>query len=182
VGQQQAVSTGNVVPSGGQFFGDSKRLLFDGHEPGHARRVYMATLGGGPPRPITPEGFSLGTHAHSVSPDGKQIATITSNGIALISVDGGDPRFIPGSFPNDAPLRWEKSGNALFVGQRGETSCPVSRLDLQTGARTPWKTVRPSDLAGVVGVACPRIAADEEHYVFGYVRNLSDLFLVEHLR
>jgi eukaryotic-like serine/threonine-protein kinase len=182
VGQQQAVSTGNVVPSGGQFFGDSRRLLFDGHESGHARRVYMATLGGGAPRPITPEGFSLGTHAHSVSPDGKQIATITSSGIALISVDGGDPRFIPGSFPNDAPLRWEKSGNALFVGQRGETSCPVSRLDLQTGARTPWKTVRPSDLAGVVGVACPRIAADEEHYVFGYVRNLSDLFLVEHLR
>jgi len=182
VGQQQAVSTGNVVPSGGQFFGDSKHLLFDGNEPGHARRVYMATLGGGAPHPITPEGFSLGTHAHSVSPDGKQIATISSNGIALISVDGGDPRFISGSFPNDAPLRWEKSGNALFVGQRGETSCPVSRLDLQTGARTPWKTVRPSDLAGVVGVACPRIAADEEHYVFGYVRNLSDLFLVEHLR
>jgi serine/threonine protein kinase/Tol biopolymer transport system component len=182
VGQQQAVSTGNMVPSGGQFFGDSKHLLFDGNEPGHARRVYMATLGGGAPRPITPEGFSLGTHSHSVSPDGKQIATISSNGIALISVDGGDPRFIPGSFPNDVPLRWEKSGNALFVGQRGETSCPVSRLDLQTGARTPWKTVRPSDLAGVVGVACPRIAADEEHYVFGYVRNLSDLFLVEHLR
>ncbi len=182
VGQQQAVSTGNVVPSGGQFFGDSKHLLFDGNEPGHARRVYMATLGGGPPRPITPEGFSLGTHAHAVSPDGKQIATIASNGIALISVDGGDPRFIPGSFPNDAPLRWDKSGDALFVGQRGETSCPVSRLDIQTGARTPWKTVRPADLAGVVGVACPRIAADEEHYVFGYVRNLSDLFLVEHLK
>jgi len=32
------------------------------------------------------------------------------------------------------------------------------------------------------GVACPRIAADEQHYVFGYVRDLSDLFLVEHLK
>jgi len=182
VGQQQAVSTGNVIPSGGQFFGDSKRLLFAGHEPGHAQRVYIATLGGGPPRPITPEGFSLGTHAHSVSPDGKQVATLTSNGVALVSVDGGSPQFVPGSVPNDTPLRWEKSGSALFIGQRGETSCPVWRLDLQTGARTPWKTVRPSDLAGVVGVACPRIGADEEHYVFGYVRNLSDLFLVEHLK
>jgi len=37
-------------------------------------------------------------------------------------------------------------------------------------------------VAGVVGVACPRLAADEQHYVFGYVRNLSDLFLVEHLK
>jgi len=70
----------------------------------------------------------------------------------------------------------------LLVGRRGETSCAVSRLDLQTGSRTAWKTVGPSDVAGVVGVACPRIAADEEHYVFGYTRNLSDLFLVEHLK
>jgi serine/threonine protein kinase/Tol biopolymer transport system component len=182
VGQQQPVSTGNVVPSGGQFLGDSKRLLFDGNEPGHARRVYVASLSGGSPRPITPEGFNLGSHAHAVSPDGKQVATIASNGIALVSVEGGNPQVIPGSLPNDAPLRWAKSGNAVFVGQRGETSCPVFRLDIQTGARTPWKTVRPADLAGVVGVACPRIADDEQHYVFGYVRNLSDLFLVEHLK
>ena len=69
-----------------------------------------------------------------------------------------------------------------MVGRREETSCPVWRVDLQTGARKAWKTVAPSDVAGVTGVACPRIAADEEHYVFGYVRNLSDLFLVEHLK
>jgi len=182
VGQLQPFPTGNVVPSGGQFFGDSKRLLFDGHEPGHPQRVYLATMGGGAPRAITPEGFALGTHAHSVSPDGKQVATLTGNGVALVSVDGGNPQLVPGSVPNDTPLRWSKNGDALLVGQRGETSCPVWRLDLRTGTRTPWKTVRPFDLAGVVGVACPRIAADEEHYVFGYVRNLSDLFLVEHLK
>jgi serine/threonine protein kinase len=182
IGQQQPISLGNVIPSGGQFFGDSKRLLFDGHEPGHAQRIYMATIGGGPPRPITPEGFNLGTHPHSVSPDGKQIAAVTGNGIALLSVDGGNPQFVAGSLPNDTPLRWGRDGKTVFVGTRGETSCPVARLDVQTGARTPWKTVRPSDLAGVNGVACPRIAADEEHYVFGYVRNLSDLFLVEHLK
>jgi hypothetical protein len=79
-------------------------------------------------------------------------------------------------------LRWTNDGKTLLIGRRGETSCPVSRLDVQTGARTPWKMFSPTDLAGVVGVACPRIAADEEHYVFGYIRNLSDLFLVEHLK
>jgi len=182
VGQRRAISTGNVVPSGGQFFPDSKGLLFDGHEPGHASRLYIAGLDGGQPRPITPEGFSLGTHAHDVSPDGKRIAAVTPDGIVLVSVDGGDPHPVPSSFGNDTPLRWAKDGSTLFVGQRGETSCPVSRLNIQTGTRTSWRTVRPSDKAGVVGVACPRIAADEEHYVFGYVRNLSDLFLVEHLK
>ena len=182
VGQQRAVSTGSVVPSAGQFFADSKRLLFEGHEAGHASRLYVVSLDGGQPRPISPEGFSLGTNAHSVSPDGKRIAAITPEGTALVSLDGGEPHPVPGSIVNDIPLRWAKDGNSLFVGQRGETSCPVWRLNIQTGARTPWKTVRPADVAGVNGVACPRIAADEEHYVFGYVRNLSDLFLVEHLK
>ena len=182
VGQQQAVPTGNIIPFVGQFFADSKRLLFEGHEPSHASRIYVASLGGGPPHPITPEGYSLGTHPHSVSPDGTRIAMVTSDGIALVGVDGGEPQPVRGSQPGEAPLRWATGGNALLVGRRGETSCAVSRLDLQTGSRTAWKTVGPSDVAGVVGVACPRIAADEEHYVFGYTRNLSDLFLVEHLK
>jgi len=182
VGQQRTLHTSNVVPSGGQFFADSKRLLFEGHEPGHAPRVYVMDLDGGQPRPITPEGFSLGTHAHSLSPDGKRVAAVTSDGIALVPIDGGEPQPMHGSQSGDTPLRWTSDGKTLLIGRRGETSCPVSRLDVQTGARTPWKTFSPTDLAGVVGVACPRISPDEEHYVFGYIRNLSDLFLVEHLK
>jgi eukaryotic-like serine/threonine-protein kinase len=182
VGQQRAAPTGNVIPSTGQFSADSKRLLFEGHEPGHASRVYVVSLDGGQPRPITPEGYSLGAYPHSVSPDAKRIATVTNDGIALVPVDGGEAQPVRGSQPGETPIRWIKGGNALLVGRRGETSCQVYQLDLETGSRTAWKTVGPSDVAGVVGVACPRIAADEEHYVFGYTRNLSDLFLVEHLK
>jgi serine/threonine protein kinase/Tol biopolymer transport system component len=182
VGQQQAVSTGNVIPAGGHFFADSKRLLFEGHQAGHAPRVYVANLDGGQPRPITPEGYGLGSYPHAISSDGKRIAVVTSDGIALVSADGGDPQPVRGSQPGETPIRWAKDGNTLLIGRRGETSCTVSRLDLSTGAKAAWKTVAPSDVAGVVGVSCPRIAADEQHYVFGYTRNLSDLFLVEHLK
>jgi eukaryotic-like serine/threonine-protein kinase len=182
VGQERMLPTGSVIPNSGQFFPDSKRILFLGHEPGHASRVYVMDLSGGQPRPITPEGFALGPNAHSVSPDTKVIAVVTNEGISLVPADGGEPRAIRGSQPGDVPLRWAKQQDVLFVGVRGETSCPVSRLNIETGSRTAWKTFSPADVAGVVGVACPRIAADEQHYVFGYVRNLSDLFLVEHLK
>lgn len=182
VGQQQALPTSNIIPFTGQFFADSKRLLFEGHEPGHASRIYIANLDGSQPRPITSEGYSLGPYAHTISPDGKRIATVTADGIALVSVDGGEPKPVPGSQAGETPIRWTRDGNGLFIGRRGETSCSVSRLDVSTGNRTTWKTVAPADVAGVVGVACPRIAADEQHYVFGYTRNLSDLFLVEHLK
>ncbi len=180
VGQQRALPTGTIVPRFGQFFPDSKRLLFDGHEAGHASRIYVMNLEGDQPHPITREGFSL--RPHSLSPDGKRVAAVSSDGIALLPVEGGDPQLVPGSRPGDQLLRWTKNGQTLLLGARGETSCPVTQVDLQTGTRTPWKTFSPADTAGVVGAACPLISADEQHYVFGYTRNLSDLFLVEHLK
>jgi serine/threonine protein kinase/Tol biopolymer transport system component len=180
VGQQRAVPTGNVIPSFGQFLPDGKSIVFAGHEVGHGSRVYFVNLDGGQPRAITPEGFGL--RGRALSADVKRIAVLGSDGVALVSVEGGEPQPLRGSQPGDLPLRWAKDGSALFVGSRGETSCPVSRLDIQTGVRTPWKTFSVSDLAGVVGSACPLISADEAHYVFGYTRNLSDLFLVEHLK
>jgi serine/threonine protein kinase/Tol biopolymer transport system component len=180
VGQQRAVPTGNVIPSFGQFLPDGKRILFAGHEAGHGSRLYLMNLDAGQPRALTPEGFSL--RGRSLSADGRRIAALGSDGIALLSLEGGEPQPQLGSQPGDLPLRWARDGSALLVGSRGETSCPVSRLDIQTGVRTPWKTFSVSDLAGVVGSACPLISADEAHYVFGYTRNLSDLFLVEHLK
>jgi serine/threonine protein kinase/Tol biopolymer transport system component len=180
VGQQRALPTGNVIPNFGQFLPDSKRLVFDGHEAGHASRIYVMNLDGGQPRAITPEGFVL--RGRVQSPDGAHLAALTGDGVALVSIDGGEPQLIHASQPGDIPVLWAKDGHALFVGGRGDISCPVSRLDLQTGTRTPWKTFGQPDQAGLVGAACPLISADEEHYVLGYTRNLSDLFLVEHLK
>jgi serine/threonine protein kinase len=180
VGQKRSLPTGRIIPRFGQFIPNSNRLLFDGHEADHASRLYTMDLNGGQPRAISPEGFSM--RSHSLSPDGKRIAAVTSEGISLAPIDGGEPQLVHGSQASDLPLRWTKDGQALLVGTRGETSCPVSRLDLQTGVKTLWKSFSPSDIAGVVGASCPLISADEQHYVFGYTRNLSDLFLVEHLK
>ena len=97
-------------------------------------------------------------------------------------VEGGQPKFVAGSKPGDIPLRWTKDGQSLLIGIRSETESAVVRLHLQSGVRTPWKAFSASDVAGLTGSSAPLLAADEEHYVFGYVRNLSDLFLVEHLQ
>jgi serine/threonine protein kinase/Tol biopolymer transport system component len=180
VGQQRGLPTGSVIPHAGQFFPDSKRVLFDGHEADHASRIYVMNLEGDQPHPITREGFSMRPHA--LSPDGNRVAAAGSDGIALFPIEGGEPQLVAGSKPGDQLVRWTKGGQALLVGSRGETSCPVDQIDLQTGTRTPWKIFTPADTAGVVAAACPLISADEQHYVFGYTRNLSDLFLVEHLK
>jgi len=182
VGQQRPISTAKVIPESGDFLPGSRQIVFSGHESGHASRVYVTDIDGSNLRPITPEGFRLARSVNSSGVRENRVPIINSNGIVLASLDGGEPQPVPGSMPGDLPLRWSNQPNTLLVGTRGETSCPVSRLDVRTGARTPWKTFAPPDTAGLVSVACPRIAADEQHYVFGYTRNLSDLFLVEHLK
>ncbi len=181
VGQQRTLATANVIPTRGQFFPDSKHILFDGHEPGHASRIYVTSLDGGQPRPISPEGFSL-RGVRALAPDGKRLAAISGQGLALLAIDGGEPQPIQGTQPGDIPLGWSNDERALLIGHRGETSCPVSRLDLQSGISTPWKSFSPSTVAGLVTANCPGFSDDEQHYVFGYTWILSDLFLVENLK
>jgi eukaryotic-like serine/threonine-protein kinase len=180
VGQQHGLSTGNIIPRDGRFFPDSKRLVFDGHEAGHGARLFLMNLDSGQPRAITPEGFRL--RGRALSPDGKLIAASGADGLYLLPSDGGQPQLIPGSGPSDLPLLWEKDNQVLLVGNRGETSCPVFRLDIRTGTHVPWRSFSAADTAGVIGSSCPLLSADEQHYVFGYTRSLSDLFLVEHLK
>jgi Tol biopolymer transport system component len=181
VGQQRVLSTPNLIPGRGQFLLDSKHIVFDAHEPGHASRIYVMSLDGGPPRPISPEGFSLRA-ARAVAPDGKRVAAVTGEGLSLVSTDGGDPQPVRGTQAGDVSLGWSSDGRTLLVGHRGETECPVSRLDLQSGSKTPWKSFSPAGVAGLVSASCPGFSDDEQHYVFGYTWILSDLFMVENLK
>ena len=181
VGQPRTISTGKIVPNRGQLLDGTKQLLFDGHEEGHASRVYVMNVDGGQPKALTPEGFNL-PRGRAISPDGKRLMVVSADGVALVAADGGEPQLLRGSQPGELAIRWANDGQAVYVGTRGDTSCLVSRLDIQTGARTPAKTYGPTDVAGVVAASCPNFAADEVHYVLGYTRSLSDLFLVEHLK
>jgi len=173
--------TPNLIPTRGQFLADSRQVVFDGHEPGHASRIYIMSVDGGQPRPISPEGFHL-RGIRSLSPDGKRVAAITGQGLSLVSIEGGEPQPMRGTEPGDLPLGWSKEGRSLLIGHRSDTGCPVSRLDVQSGTKTPWKSFSPAGVAGLVAANCPGFSDDEQHYVFGYTWILSDLFLVENLK
>jgi hypothetical protein len=111
------------------------------------------------------------------------VAAITGQGLSLVSTDaGGEPQPLRGTQPGDLPLGFSDDGRTMLVGHRGEESCPVSRMDLQSGAITSWKTFSPSNVAGLVSSNCPGFSADEQHYVFGYTWILSDLFMVDNLK
>jgi eukaryotic-like serine/threonine-protein kinase len=164
---------------GARWFPDGQRILFNGRERGRSFRSYVLNLGGGPLRPLTPEG----TWMISLSPDGTwAAATGAEQGIRLFPVAGGADRAVPGTKAGDRPEAWSTDGRSLWVFRRGEVPAPVDRLDIATGARERWKELRPPDPSGVYSIDAFRVTPSGSSYFYSYRRVLSELYLVSGLR
>ncbi len=166
------------------FFPDGKRVAFSGSEPGHGARLWVMEIDPsgppGPPRAVSAEGVS--PRHFSVAPDGSALLGVGAGGVAtLFPLDGGAARPVPGAGPRDFPITFASDGKSIFIGARGMPA-RIDRLDLATGARTPFRTLRPADPAGVPEIASALITPDGSAYVYPAARMLSDLFLVEGLR
>jgi eukaryotic-like serine/threonine-protein kinase len=163
-----------------RWFPDGKRILFLGNEAGHAPRLYVQSLAENTARAITPEGVrSNGL----ISPDGETVAAVgPDQRCTLYPAVGGDARPVPGMTPGELPAAWETDGHALYVFRTGELPAHVDRLDIATGKRTLWKEVQPPDPAGIDSIRGLMLSRDAKAYAYGYIRLLSDLYLVEGLK
>jgi len=178
--------TGLENIAGALYFPDGERILIVGNERGRGLRVYVRRLEGGPLTPITPEG--VGTVALArvpVSPDGKWVVGVSPGlGLSLYPVDGGAPRPLVGSLPNEVPVGWSRDSKAVYVSQPRGTNYPwkAYRIDVPTGTRSLYlESQGPPDQAGVqMGVAF--MGSDERTYVTSYGRRLDDLYAIEGLR
>ena len=164
--------------SGARWFPDARRVLFTGNEARRGRRSYIQEVQGGAPVPLTPEGV-WGT---AISPDGATTAAIDRSGIILWPVDGRPTRRVPNSEADDRPIAWSDDGQWLWVFHRGKVPAPLYKLNIATGQRQLWRTLVPSDAAGMYSVTEAAITPDGRSYFYSYRRLLSQLYLVRSLR
>jgi eukaryotic-like serine/threonine-protein kinase len=164
-----------------RWFPDGKRILFSGNEPGQGVRLYAYDLATGKSQPVTPEGVD--GNSFFVSPDSQSIAGIGPDRKGyLYPVAGGEPRVIAGLNPGEQPITWTSDSKSLYIYQPGELPASVYRLDIETGKRTLWKQLLPSDPAGVETIGPILMTPDAQTCIFGYHRMLADLYLVEGLK
>jgi serine/threonine protein kinase/Tol biopolymer transport system component len=180
-GEARDLTKDKINHSWSHWFPDGKRILFSGNEPGKGVRLYVSDVASGKSQPITQEGVN-GT-AFVISPDSQWVAGIGPDQKGyLFPVAGGEPRPIPGLNPGEQPITFSSDSRSLYVYQPGELPALVNRLDLQTGQRTLWKRLMPSDPAGVETIGPILMTPDAKTCVFGYHRMLADLYLVEGLK
>jgi len=180
VGEMKILDRDSINHLWARWLPDGKRLVFSGNEAGHGFRLYVESPDGSAPRPISPEGVSgavvlspKGDFAASLGPDSK---------VYLYPVDTGEPVPVPGVNPAEAPTGWAADGRSLYVFRFGEIPAKVFQLDLSSGKRKLWKELVPADAAGIDTIRGINIAPDAKAYAYGYIRTLSDLYLVEGLK
>jgi hypothetical protein len=181
-GSPRPLKRDNINYGGAAFLPDGQHILITGNEPGHAARVWFGDISGAKPRPITPEG-AVSTTRDSISPDGRFVFVRNPDGkFAIYPVEGGEPRPIRGLEEGEEPSQWGGDGRFLYVSRRAETPRRVYRLDLATGHKEFWKEFSPSDTAGLDGISGLHVTPDGKGYIYGYLRLLSVLYLVEGLK
>jgi len=170
----------------GQVLPDGKRIVFAAGEAGRGRRLYVQTISGGTPVPISPEGVRgsiEGLGIGPVSPDGRFVAAWSPDGkLHLYPMSPGDSLPVSGVADSEFPIQWSSEGKSLYVKGPGELPARVFRVNPVSGKRELWKQFAPSDPTGVVAVQGVVMTQDAAAYAYTYVRILSVLYVAEGLK
>jgi eukaryotic-like serine/threonine-protein kinase len=178
-GQSRTLDRGNLESyETGAWFRDGKAVLACGNEPGRATRCYAQAVAGGPPRPVTPEGTSVGLP----SPDGKLVLVQAGVQHSLYPVAGGAARPLPLRTGDDRVIRWSPDGRSVWLRRRGEIPVRIERFDLESGRREPLEELAPRNRVGVLTIGGISLADDPNSYAYNSWQVTSHLFTVEGLK
>jgi len=168
---------------GGAWLADSKRIVFTGALADGKFRGYIQETPNGTPRAITPDGVSLPLKA-AVRNDRFVLSRSDARWL-LYPVEGGEPQPVPALTGRDIPIQWSGDGRFIYTatanpGAPGRPAIDISRVELENGRRTLWKTLAPADPVGVeIGGGAAVITPDGNSYCYSYMRRLGDLFVLD---
>jgi eukaryotic-like serine/threonine-protein kinase len=180
-GDARTITNDSIDHIGANWSPDGKQVVFLGSEPGHGVRLYVQDLEGGKPKAITPEGG--GSQSLAITPDGKFVVGVGADGENwLFPLAGGDPQPVRGLQTGEGIDGFSDDGKSFYVHNTAGLPGVITRVELATSKRTPWKQIVPADSAGVDSIGGIAITPDGKSYVYSYTRVLSDLYVVEGLK
>jgi Tol biopolymer transport system component len=180
-GESRQLTNGKVHHFNSGWLPNGKAIFFSTSPAGQSRRSYLMDIDspGAAARPITPEG----TIAFLAMPDGKfLLASDMSRQRWLYPVAGGEPQKLNLSLePGEGILSFFDNGKSVLVRARG-VPVKITRIDLATGKREPFREIAPADPAGVQTIPVIKFSEDGKSYAYSLGRQLSDLYVVDGLK
>jgi hypothetical protein len=114
-----------------------------------------------------------------VSPDGKLVAGSRNRRAVILSASGGEAHEVPTPFPA-APVGWSADGGSLYIRDlRSRLPVRIERFELSRSTLQPWKELAPADKTGLSYVMNTVITPDGRSYAYSWLRELSELYVVD---
>ncbi len=187
-GAARKLDTGPGIGAAGWFFPDGRKVLLDKSLPDGTSQMVIADLEQGGVRNAAPAGFTAFTGQRPLSPDGTRMALWSRDSktdltrFMVFTTDGEERIPVTGVLPTEVLQAWTEDGRGLYVFDRTKIPVQITRVDIATGRREPWKKFVPADPAGIRGITNFEMTRDGKRVVFNYKRVLSQLYLVEGLK
>ena len=180
-GQSRQLTDNKIDHFNPNWLPDNKTIFFGADETGKPPRTYLldTEAPGAAPKAVTPEGVLAGF----ATPDGKfLLARNAKHEYSLFPVNGGVPQKLNLDIqPDEFAAGFIDNGKGLLVRTRG-LPLKITRVDMASGKRTPFKEIGPSDPAGAQSIPVIRFSADGKSYAYSLGRWLSDLYVVDGLK
>jgi eukaryotic-like serine/threonine-protein kinase len=182
VGEARRLPAGPIVSYSpfARWLPDGTRVLVVGAGKDQQSRVYVQSIEGGDPQPVSREG-EYGRLV--VTPDGQRFITRdTERRLALFSIGGTTaPTRLEGTGSRDLPIVISPDGEWLYVQGPGDVPAEVARIRIRDGRREAVTTLSPPDPAGAMQILRIVMTPDARAYAYTFVRALSSLYIVDGL-
>ncbi len=165
------------------YHADGKRVYVVGTNSERANRLYVAPAEGGTPTLIWDEAVaSSRISGPAISPDGERVAVHrVSGGHVLVHAATRNAEPLAHLTDDDTVLRFDPTGEHVYVVSGDVAGRRVERVSLATGARTLGRSLAPPDRTGVFYLGSPVLSADGRTMAYSYYRHITDLYVVEGL-
>ena len=169
---------------GAAWLPDSRRVVVAGADPnGGTYRLWLIDTDSDDMMPISPERIAGGgtMRPFAVSPDGRQVAGMTNEGLVAIYPTDGSMRakLVTGAHRGEIPIQWSSDGRWLYVYRPTALPSQVVRVSINEGTRDEWRHFSPTDPAGLYRIAPVLITPSGDAYAYSALRVLNDLYVVE---
>jgi hypothetical protein len=172
VGPNASIARAGWMPDG--------RLVIQSTRPGEATGVFLLSAAGRDAAPLLPAGLAL-SGFNVIAPDGSRLVAMDGTRQLLVcTVTAPSCRPLPGTRAGDVMSGWNADGLSVFVYQSQPMEVQVDQIEIASGRRSPWKTVRPIN-AAVTGVSSLMVAPDGA-LAYDYNRNRSQLYVIKGLK
>ena len=164
------------------FFPDGKRIIFSANQINCGRCIYIQNIDGGKPVRFAPDEEVKMLSAHPISPDGRYaVLTDSEDRLSLYQTSDGAASTLKNLEKGFLLTRWTDDGENLFVWQREGFPVIVYKYNLASGTKEEWLRLVPKDMIGVYRITGIRLTPDGKTYAYSYLRESSELYLMENL-